>query len=201
MQQTWQVITNLGAASLLAPMIPLIAIAFWLAREKSAAVVWLFALGFAVFLTLATKIAFMGWGIGIKAIGFTGISGHTVLASAVLPVLFGWASAARTRVGQYTGVVLGALLALLVGISRLALDAHSVSEVIAGWLAGALVSAATLWSLKRSEPLPRAIAALPIFLALALDTNAATYLPSHQWEIKLSLLLSGRDKPFTRSDL
>jgi hypothetical protein len=40
-----------------------------------------------------------------------------------------------------------------------------------------------------------------LVLLLALGTTTANYLPSHDWEVKLSTVLSGRNKPYTRCHL
>jgi hypothetical protein len=83
----WNRFTNLGD---LAVMLPLAAtIAIWLAAQKqfASSLRWLLAFGSAGLLVAISKIAFIGWGIGSRDFDFTGISGHTMLATATLPVL------------------------------------------------------------------------------------------------------------------
>lgn len=189
----WQTITHLGASGLLLPIIALLAVALWQTGQQASLRFWLAGIAIAVFLTLASKIAFMGWGIGLRALDFTGISGHTVLATAVLPMLF--AVAARN---VRLGLAMGGLGAVLVGISRLVLNMHSLSEVLAGWALGALVVWIATRAWRADAPTPRIARAAPLLLLLAIDTSAATYLPSHEIEIRIALALSGRSAPFTR---
>ncbi|MFC6518687.1 hypothetical protein ACFQAT_01865 [Undibacterium arcticum] len=81
-------ITSVGGITVMAPAA--IAITVWLVVERSwrVALWWclLFAAGMG--LVVATKIAFIGWGIGIRSLDFTGFSGHSMRATAVIPVLF-----------------------------------------------------------------------------------------------------------------
>ena len=85
--------------------------------------------------------------------------------------------------------------------SRVVLGAHSVSEVvIAGWM-GLLVSGLTVRALPHGARAPWFARLSPLVLLLALHTSTATYLPSHAWEVRLALYLSGHDRPFQRHDL
>ncbi len=96
-QPFWLLLTRLGEAPILLPAAML---ALWALSRHAAgrrlALGWLGSLGSAVFLTTATKVAFIGWGLGWPAIDFTGISGHAMFAAAVYPLLFGtWAPGTR----------------------------------------------------------------------------------------------------------
>ncbi|HEY9146707.1 MAG TPA: phosphoesterase PA-phosphatase, partial [Thiobacillus sp.] len=77
----WLVITHLGAAGIMLPMLALITAELWLAGQKSALLTWMLAMTAGVVIVLAGKIAFIGWGWGSASLNFTGISGHTMLAS------------------------------------------------------------------------------------------------------------------------
>ena len=48
---------------------------------------------------------------------------------------------------------------------------------------------------------PRWVRLAPLLLLFSFHTGAATYLPSHAWEVRLSLALSGHAQPFTRQHL
>ena len=103
---------------------------------------WLLLFGTGGSLIAASKIAFLGWGIGSATLNFTGFSGHTTLSASVWPVAC-WLTAShwepRVRV---SAAMLGWVFAALIGLSRLAIYAHSKSEVAAGFALGVVVSAA-----------------------------------------------------------
>lgn len=196
----WPVVTHLGSSSLMLPIFGIALAGLWYAGHVAAARIWLLALAVASGITLVSKCLFLGWGIGIAALNFTGVSGHTLLAASIFPVLCHWLFVPPS-VGRYPGVVVGLLLAALIGVSRVVLGAHSVSEVvIAGWM-GLVVSGLTVRALPHGARAPWFARLSPLVLLLALHTSTATYLPSHAWEVRLALYLSGHDRPFQRHDL
>ena len=190
------VITHLGSSSLLLPIIALIVVGLWRTRQIAALRIWLASFFVAVGFTLATKIAFMGWGLGIPALDFTGISGHGLLATAVLPVLLAFISSARHR---YLAFPVGLCIGALVAILRVALHTHSLSEVVIAWLLGGLVAWSAIRKLDPAARPPSYVVAAPLLLLFAFNAPAATYLPSHDIEIRLALMLSGRDTPHARA--
>lgn len=202
---TWTALTHLGAAAAILPMVPAIGLGLWLEGRRRAATAWLAALGTGILLVLVSKFAFIGWGLGIARLDFTGVSGHSFLAAAILPVGFAWLPPGRRPAAWAT--LLGVGLAVLVGGSRVVLNAHSWSEVAAGWGLGALVSGTALWQMGRAKPrrpLPhhlRGFIAAAVGLALALSPTVAVKLPMHALEVRLALALSGREHPFSRHDL
>jgi hypothetical protein len=101
---------------------------------------WLIAFSLTACLVLVSKLAFMGWGIGSAALNFTGFSGHAMMAASILPVFACLAVPSRYRTLSLLAAVAGVLLALAVGMSRLALHAHSMSEVVSGLALGFCVS-------------------------------------------------------------
>src|SRR5688500_14227487 len=91
----WRHFTWLGDSGLLLPAALLIAV--WLASARHtwpAAWAWVLIFGAASLVVLASKLAFLGWGIGSASLNFTGISGHTMLSAAVWPVAL-WLVASR----------------------------------------------------------------------------------------------------------
>lgn len=197
----WSVITHLGTASIVLPLVAIAAFSLWACRQRAALRNWLSALAVAAGITLLSKIMFIGWGVGIAAIDFTGVSGHALLATSVLPILFGWLWAPLRGRFNRAGATFGWLLGALVAVSRVVLGMHSASEVILGWLAGLLVSMVALQTL--SEPTHRpwlARLSIPVLL-LSLVGNISAYVPTHDWETAIALRLSGRDRPFTRQHL
>lgn len=212
--ELWRVVTHLGSASLLLPTLAITAIALQAGGQARAMRVWLASLGLAALVTTVSKLLFFGWGVGVASLNFTGVSGHALLATAVLPVLFAWllspdaqdrASppvAGRSPVfSRRTGLALGLLVSLAVGVSRVVLGAHSPSEVVAAWLLGLGVATYTIKAMEHSRTRPWFAVLAPAVLLLAFGSAASNYLPTHDWEVRLALALSGREKAYTRHQL
>lgn len=197
----WRVLTHLGSSSLLLPLLALLGAGIWQAGHTVAARTWLGGVVVAAGLTLVSKILFMGWGVGSATLDFTGVSGHAVLAASVFPVLLHWLLAPQPPGRRYLGVAVGLALAGLVAVSRVVLGAHSASEVVMAWCIGLLVSLLTVHAMPAPGRPPRWVRLAPLLLLLAFNTSTATYLPSHAWEVRLSLALSGHDQPFMRHHL
>lgn len=198
---SWRVLTHLGSSSLLLPLFLLVVWGVWRSGHTVAARTWLSGVLAAAVLTLFSKCLFMGWGIGSATLDFTGISGHAVLAASVYPVLLHWLLAPPPVGLRYLGVVVGLLLAAAIAVSRVVLGAHSASEVIIAWCIGLLVSTLAVRAMPQPGRPPGWVRLAPLLLLFSLHTGTATYLPSHAWEVRLSLVLSGHDKPFTRQHL
>lgn len=198
----WQLVTRLGEAQILLPAALVASI--WLWRRESGrplVTVWLPLLCLATLITTASKVAFLGWGIGLAPVNFTGVSGHAMFAAAVYPLLAGAVAAPLSPVGQRLSVLVAFALALVVGVSRVKIGAHSYSEVLAGLLLGGAASAFAL----ALAHMPHAKIRwwMPVGLALWLSLSPAGAPPSrtHDWVTGLSLALSGRDTPYTRTEM
>ncbi|MDZ7921855.1 phosphatase PAP2 family protein [Rhodoferax sp.] len=194
----WWLITHLGSSSLLLPAFGLLVWGLWRSGARAVARHYVLAMSAAVLLTVVSKCLFYGWGIGIAALDFTGISGHGLLASAVLPLLLRGLPGSRA---YRWGPALGVGLALVVGVSRVMVGAHSVSEVLAAWLLGLAVSWPVVQRLQTVVVAHWATRFSPLLLVLALHTSTATYLPTHALEVRIALWLSGQVQPFTRHQL
>jgi membrane-associated phospholipid phosphatase len=198
----WPVITRLGEAQILLPAA--LALCAWLGRRAPARPLvawWLGLLALAVLITTASKVAFLGWGVGSAWLDFTGVSGHAMFAAAIYPLLLGVEAAGRSAAWQRLAFGAGVSLALLVAVSRVMVGAHSVSEVVAGLAVG---GAASAWALGQGHlPRLRVPVLLPVALAAWLALTPAHAPPSrtHTWVTRLSLAMSGRTEPYTRSDL
>jgi membrane-associated phospholipid phosphatase len=147
---------------------------------------------------VASKLAFIVWGVGIRSLDFTGVSGHAARAMAVVPIIFllGLRQAApRARVA---GVMIGVLLAMLVAISRLALHAHSVSEVVAGCMLGGAAGALFIGTYDQSRLAApgRLVVVLSVLACIA--ATALKPAPTQRWMIASALYLAGHDRPYIR---
>jgi membrane-associated phospholipid phosphatase len=198
----WHLLTRLGEATILLPA-ALLALLMLLRRSatRPVAVWWLVLLMGSTLLTTASKLAFMGWGLGSPAFNFTGISGHAMFAAAIYPLLLATLASSASPNAQRLAVALGFAVALMIGISRVKVGAHSGTEVVAGLLLGGAVSIAVL-ALTR---LPRAVMSpiIPALVAvwLMITPVHAPQLKTHSWVTQLALRLSGHATPYTRVDL
>ena len=210
----WSAVTRLGESEILLPAF--VAGALWLAfahpawargrlagtgharahPARGSALRWLAGVGASTAVTTASKIAFLGFGLGSAAINFTGFSGHSMYSMAILPVLGAIVFGRR-------GAVWGGLLALVVMVSRVEVGAHSWSEALSGLLLGLAVA---WWTLALYLEHPGAVRApwwLPLLFAGWLATLPKVAPPSqtHHLVVAVSLKLSGRTRPYTRWQL
>ncbi|MEO7937689.1 MAG: phosphatase PAP2 family protein [Burkholderiaceae bacterium] len=208
LQSLWVEGTRLGEVQILLP-IGLFA-AMVLALQSGAwrlATHWMSLLLVAMLLTLASKLAFIGWGLGYAALNYTGVSGHAMMSAAVLPLTLAAMSPIRSRHGRWGAAGVGVGLALLVGLSRVVVGSHSWSEVVAGWLLGMAV---TTWAVSRhglpqARPSRRPVASWLVPAVLMVSVVAviawSAAFSSHRIVTRLSLALSGHAEPYTRADL
>jgi hypothetical protein len=201
MQGFWVVVSAMGESRLVLPA-ALMAMLFVAMSERPPVMNWLWAFGMAGAAVLASKLAFLGWGIGWAAIDFTGFSGHSMVSAAVYPVL---GYAVGNRYGGRMARLLagaGAVLALSIGVSRVVLGAHSVSEVVLGLLIGGIVSAVVLgrWPAGRLG-LRVGVVALAFVVSVMASYSVAPKLRTHDVVVALALALSGQDAPYTREAL
>ncbi len=136
--QPWTSITAFGDSAVLLPCAALMLLWLW-ALPDSRGLAWRWAALFVgvAGLVIASKLAFMAWGWGIRRLDFIGLSGHSAMAAVVWPALFALALGSSTRRWRYVATGCGLLLALLIAVSRLELHVHSATEVVLGFLVGA----------------------------------------------------------------
>ncbi|MDP9912359.1 membrane-associated phospholipid phosphatase [Variovorax boronicumulans] len=198
----WHLLTRLGEAQILLPTVMVAVVSMLRRREaRPLAMWWLALLGAATLLTSVSKVAFIGWGLGWAELNFTGISGHTMFASAVCPVLLAALTTKMPRAIRYLAVIIGAALAVLVGVSRVVIHVHSVSEVLAGLLLGGSVSAAILAWVRLPGGLFGPAIAPTILLWLVLTPLHSPAVNTHSLITTISLTLSGRETPYTRQEM
>ncbi|MEN3367572.1 MAG: hypothetical protein V7606_4846 [Burkholderiales bacterium] len=196
---TWWTITRLSGLTVTAPLALAIGALLVLEGERRLAMWWCLLFTAGLSLVAASKMAFIGWGIGISPLDFTGASGHAMRAMAIFPVLLYLLLQKAPRTIRWAGVLAGFSFGVLIGISRIVLEAHSVSEVVAGLLLGGIVSSGFIrmaGSLQKPLFNPARIA---LGLAALLAASHAQPAPTQAWLIKASLFVSGHDKPFVRA--
>jgi len=161
---------------------------------------WLLAFGVAMMIVVVSKLLFMGWNIVPPGLpDFTGISGHSASATTLylaVALLLTEGGSARQR---GCAVLLGALVALAVGVSRLAIKVHSPSEVATGLTLG-LLAAGWFWrGLAAQGQVLRGRLILVAFAAFMLMGSGGRPAPTHQLLQQIALALSGHERVYERS--
>jgi membrane-associated phospholipid phosphatase len=195
----WSHISALGGLNVTA--LVAVAIAAWLvgARCWRLSLAWCLLFGSAMLIVAASQVAFIGWGVGIRALDFTGLSGHAARAAAVYPVAAFLLLERRPAWLRLLGVAGGALVAGAVAVARVKVGAHSVAEAALG--CGIGLAAATLFTWRayanrRGAPKPLLVA---LGLAMLLLPRAEPAI-AHQWLTGLALVLAGHDRPYQRDN-
>jgi membrane-associated phospholipid phosphatase len=194
----WDHITMFGDSVVTLPAAAAILIWLLAGRAWQMALCWAWLFGAGLALVVATKVAFIGWGIGISAIDFAGISGHSMRAAAILPVLCYLLLHRSMPAIRNGGVLIGLLLAALIAVSRVAVGAHSVSEAVSGLVLGNAIGLGFIYF---SQPLtkPRVNRWLVAFSFFGLlPTSYAEPAPTNYWIEAMALYLSGHDRPYVR---
>lgn len=177
-----------------------IAIAVWLLAGQSwrLTVSWCLLFGAGMAVVVLTKVAFIGWGVGVESIEFSGISGHAMRSAAVFPVAFYLAFRRADPQAGIWGTLAGVAVAVLISISRVYVQAHSVSEAVTGTLLGLMVAAAFIWHASTEHHLAISRVLLALCIPVLLIAPRVDPAPTEQWMTELALLVSGHDEPFTR---
>jgi len=196
---SWTLITDFGDSAVMLPAAATIALWLGAGGAWRAMAAWLLSFGLGAAAVVGTKIAFLGWGIGIAALNFTGISGHTMLATAVTLTAIHLLSMGAPRPLRLALMAAGLAGALAIGISRLALDAHSLSEVCSGLIIGGLVAGGFALASRR-------LAAPVLAPGLMLASLAIVCIAMHGHQAgaqglieRVSLYLSGHGQAYTRA--
>jgi hypothetical protein len=186
-----------------------LAITGWLAvmRCWRAARAWCLAFGATMLVAAGSQMAFIGWGIGVRSLDFAGFSGHAARAAVLYPAALFLLLERVDRALRRPGFVLGVVVAAMVAYARVAIGAHAVSEAFSGWLLGSC--AALLFAARGTVmhgPAAQGVATqgparTPLLVSLALPLLLLPYAEpagARQWITRLSLALSGHERPYVR---
>ncbi|WP_295568000.1 phosphatase PAP2 family protein [uncultured Stenotrophomonas sp.] len=201
MMNFWESLSALGDSRALFPLATVLAL-FLPASQRHLLRRWAAATIAVALTTMASKIAFMGWGFGLEHLDFTGISGHAAMSSTIYPVAFWLLASGRSR-HLKAWTVAGVVLAIAIGCSRLPLQAHSPSEIIAGLGFGL---AASTWVLHCGQAQGSILAvrgrtALLAIAAATITPISLADLNTHDLLKATAKTLSGRSQAFKRQDL
>lgn len=160
---------------------------------------WALLFGIGMALVVVTKMAFVGWGIGVESVEFAGFSGHAMRSAAVYPVAAFLAFRSSSSRAKYAATAAGVIFAVLISISRVPVLAHSVSESVTGSILGLVIAGIFIRyaSTERHWALSRMLVVL--CLPIVLIAPRVEPVPAEQWITQAALSISGRDQPYTRA--
>lgn len=199
----WHFLTFFGDSMLLLPCAAIVFIILLLSpTSRKPTWQWMLLFGGVGAVVCVSKLAFMGWGIGSRHWDFTGFSGHSALSASIWPVLL-WLLCGRfSSPVRRTAVIVGYLLAAVVGYSRLVIHAHSTSEVITGLALGFIVSSTFLMLQRGTLPPRLSYRKIAVTLALPLVLiNSGTAAPTLGLLERIAVTIAPVEKPFVRADL
>ena len=196
----WRSFTSFGDSGFLLPTALLLALWLFIDRHsRRAAMQWVLMFGACGFVVMVSKIAFMGWGIGVQSVEFAGFSGHAMRAGAVFPVAGFLAFRSSPPPARLLATAFGVLLAVLIAVSRVYIRVHSVSEVVTGCLLGLAVAALFIWYAGNEHHMALSRVLVALCLPVLLLAPRVEPIPTETWIAQAALYLSGRDHPYTRA--
>ncbi len=204
MSWDWNWLTPLGHVAVVWPL-TIATAALLISRHDEGgslrgASTWLVSMAIASALVAASKVAFYGWGTGVRAWNLTCFSGHSVLAMGFWPVALALLVPRRQARLRLVAWMVGILIGVLVGLSRLELGAHPLSEVIAGLALGLLVALLSIRALaeaRLSTKKAALAAALTVMISVTSEIRLPN-LPTEHWLASLGASIAGNEKPVQR---
>ncbi|MGB7193224.1 MAG: phosphatase PAP2 family protein [Collimonas pratensis] len=184
-------ISKIGSSNVMLPAA--VAIAVWLMAGGARRLFLYWCLLFAgtLLLVAASKIAFVGWGIGIEEIDFTGFSGHAMRSAAIIPTLFYVIVRQQAFALRWPAVILGVGVAALISLSRVQLLFHSVSEALSGSLLGLAACLCFIWQAENASQPGLSRTLLACSFVLLLTASFSKPVPTEDLIASTALWLSG----------
>lgn len=195
----WHVLSLAGSLAVTGPIGVAIAVFLIAGRQWRLMLAWVALFGVGMALVVITKIAFMGWAIGVESVQFAGFSGHAMRATAVYPVAGYLLLRSSGAWARWLGAGAGVLLSIMIAVSRVPVLAHSVSEAVTGAILGLLVAAAFIWYANREQRWAMSRMFAVLCLPIVLVAPRVEPIPAEAWIEQAAMYLSGRDRPYTRA--
>ena len=188
---SWMQISKIGSSNVMLPAA--VAIAVWLMAGGARRLFLYWCLLFAgtLLLVAASKIAFVGWGIGIEEIDFTGFSGHAMRSAAIIPTLFYVIVRQQAFALRWPAAIAGVGVAALISLSRVQLHFHSVSEALSGSLLGLAACLYFIWQAENTSQPGLSRALLACSFVLLLTASFSKPVPTEDLIASTALWLSG----------
>jgi membrane-associated phospholipid phosphatase len=188
-------LTDFADAAVLLPCIAVIIILLFVLGWRRGAVAWLIAAGGVCGAIVAGKVVLGACSALADAVGLRSPSGHTAAAALLgggLAMML-WPSAAAdasTTVRRIAWAVgAGLCVAVMIGVSRVALGLHNAADVVAGGVVGLLGAAALAW-LAGPPPAnvsPRALVALAIAVSVSFYGRHVSAEQTIRWGLQIGI--------------
>lgn len=136
-------VSDLGDQAVILPLLVVVGLVLLLTRWWRGALAWWVVVLATLGAVLVAKMSTMACQSLMPAVGLLSPSGHTASATVVYGGVLAFALGGR----RFGLAVLGGLaVAVLVGFTRLALDVHTLADVLAGGVIGTAGVAALIWA-------------------------------------------------------
>jgi len=196
---SWFHLSALGGLSVTGFVASVTAVWLLASRRRCLALSWCLLFGAALAVAAGSQVAFLGWGLGVQSLDFTGFSGHATRAAAVFPVALFLLLEKKGGWIRRGAVLAGALLGVGVAAARVNVGAHSPSEAVTGCVLGFATAGLFLWHARgRTGYVYSPYALLPGLLLSSLLLTYVKSVDAHQALTAVALKLSGQDRIFQR---
>lgn len=152
MHAFWWFLNGAGDVAVVLPCAGVTVAWLFAARASRPALLWASSVALTGLIVAVSKLMFGGQACCPTGMAFTGASGHTALATVTSAGIF-FFSAPKGRCAQTSAWIAGAVIGLVMGLSRVAIHVHTVPEVVAGFVLGMLATTVLiLWAAPNPEP-------------------------------------------------
>jgi len=197
---TWMHVIDAGHTAVMVPVAGTIAAWLVLGRAWKLAAWWCLIFLAGLGLVASSKIAYLGWGLEIPAIGFKALSGHTWRSTAVLPVFFFVLLQHAPVRWRMRGALCEVALSIGLGCLLVIFDFHTVSEVVASFVLGIAAGLAFLRAAASAPPPSVRPWAVPLCLMSFVVICGLKPSSINHRLVDVALYFSGRDQPFRWTD-
>lgn len=193
---SWMPVIDIGHTAVMIPAAGAILAWLLLGRAWKLALWWSLIIAAGLGVVAWSKMAFLGWGLEIRAVGFQALSGHAWRATAILPVFFFLISHDVVQGWRIRGALFGAVLGIALGTLLVTLAFHTASEVIASAVLGFSAAYAFIRLAMASPPLKITPWTVPATLLAFITICSLKPSALNHRLVDVALYVSGRDQPY-----
>ena len=135
----WWRITLLGEPTMLIPVSAIVMVWLWTSCGRRVSLIWAGLLCLGGALLIAQKLLYYVGGVSLSSIRLYTMSGHSVAAAYVYGSLIAMIARPWPRPLKYLAWAAVAALVLAIGVSRVAVAGHRISEAVSGLGLGSIL--------------------------------------------------------------